>query len=485
MIESASEFIACPVHAQALEQPEGFALEGPDLSLSFDELDARVGLTGNRVLERGLVPGARVGIAAGNSAGYVVLLLALLRRGFVACPLNVRRPRLQLQEMAREIGCAAIIADPERNAAFEAPWPLEDLVGQPSGRAADTPRRIRLGRRATILFTSGSTGRPRAALHTYGNHWYNALGANENLPLAAGDRWLLSLPLYHVGGLGIVFRCMAAGAAVYVPEGSEPFAASVAARGITHLSLVPTQLRRLLDDPQGLRIDHLRGVLLGGAPVPGHLVRRALDRGLPIHTSYGLTETASQVTSTPPGAPERVLESSGRPLRFREISLAADGEIRVRGRTLFAGYVRGNSMALPLDDEGWFRTGDLGRIDEQGLLHVTGRRDNLFISGGENIQPEEIEAALVSLDEIEDAVVVPVSDPEFGARPVAVIRAGSASIDQESVRARLRGLLPGYMIPVAFIEEPAEPSKGNLKLDRRRLERHAAAWLASTRRGSA
>ena len=127
----------------------------------------------------------------------------------------------------------------------------------------------------------------------------------------------------------------------------------------------------------------------------------ALARGLPIHTSYGLTEMASQVTTTPPGASPGELRTAGRVLPGREVSISGGGEILVRGETLFAGYVDGEKVDRPLDADGWFHTGDLGDLDEDGYLRVLGRSDNLFISGGENIQPEEIEEALCSLEGVE------------------------------------------------------------------------------------
>ena len=135
-----------------------------------------------------------------------------------------------------------------------------------------------LDRPATIVFTSGSTGIPKAVLHSYGNYYYNALGCNRNLPLTAGDRWLLDLPLYHVGGLGILFRCLLAGATVVMPDGRETLDAVLERYEITHLSVVVTQLHRLLRQPESVRYPSLRYVVLGGSPVPLKLLSRASER---------------------------------------------------------------------------------------------------------------------------------------------------------------------------------------------------------------
>ncbi len=194
------------------------------------------------------------------------------------------------------------------------------------------------------------------------------------------------------------------------------------------------------------------------------LVDEAVGRGLPIHTSYGLTEMASQVATTPQGASSKELHTSGRALPGREVSISGTGEILVRGNTLFAGYVEGESLDRSLDEDGWFHTGDLGELDEEGYLRVLGRKDNLFVSGGENIQPEEIEEAIAGLPGVEAAVVVPVPDPEFGHRPVAFVRTKTDAVRLEHLARALEPVLPRFKIPVAFHGWPEE-SEG-MKVDR-------------------
>ena len=254
---------------------------------------------------------------------------------------------------------------------------------------------IPLQRPATIVHTSGSSGVPKAVLHSCGNHYYNALGSNANLPLTAEDRWLLDLPLHHVAGLGIVFRCLLAGAAVVMPDRGESLDAALDRYGITHLSAVPTQLRRLLKRPGSGRRAALRYLLVGGCEVPRKLLARARARGLPVFTSYGCTEMASQVTTTGIDSTAAQRLTSGRRLPYRRLRVDDEGEILLAAETLFMGYVERGEVTRPVDSGGWFATGDLGRVDEDGYLSVTGRRDNRFFCGGETIHPEEIERALV------------------------------------------------------------------------------------------
>jgi o-succinylbenzoate---CoA ligase len=175
---------------------------------------------------------------------------------------------------------------------------------------------------------------------------------------------------------------------------------------------------------------------------------------------------ASQVTTTPPGASHEELRTSGRPLPHREVGISSDGEILVRGETLFAGYVEGAAIDRPLDADGWFHTGDLGGLSENGYLGVMGRKDNLFVSGGENIQPEEIEEALSNLEGVEEAVVVPIPDPEFGTRPVAFVRMPDATVEGEMLTRALEAVLPRFKIPVAFHGWPEEGGLGGMKLNR-------------------
>ena len=434
--------------------------------VSYAELDRRVSAAGRRIGELGIEPGGRVALYMPKGVEYVVLLLALVRAGLVACPVSTRLPAGAVAPLLQEAGCPALISD------------AEDLVGAGGGISVldpgtlldgtgdeghPEPLEVRLGQPATVIFTSGSTGAPKAALHTFGNHYYSALGSNENITLRPDDRWLHSLPLYHVGGLSIIFRCLLAGATIALPEPDAPLGRSIPALRATHVSLVSTQLLRLLGEDADL--SGLEAVLMGGGPIPSSLVDRAVDLGLPIHTSYGLTEMASQVTTTPPEASREQLYTAGRVLTHREVRLSEGGEVLVRGRTLFAGYVRGGELDRPVDQEGWFRTGDLGEMDADGPLRVVGRRDNLFVSGGENVQPEEVEAALSRLEGVEEAVVVPISDDEFGARPVAFVRMVGGAGPPPSLVGELNKLLPRFEVPDAFHPWPDE-ARGAMKPDR-------------------
>jgi O-succinylbenzoic acid--CoA ligase len=469
-MESGATHVPCPLRAAAMASPVAPAVVGARGALTYGRLDLLVAGTEKRIARLGLGAGARVALYLLKDERYLVLLLALIRAGCVACPLSTRLPPAGVAPLLEKAACRALISSDEE--LLEATGvrklsPEELLADEPARGQPSEPLHIALDRPSTIVFTSGSSGAPKAALHTFGNHYYSALGSNANIELALGDRWLHSLPHYHVGGLSILFRCLLAGATVALPEPGAPLGEAVA--GATHVSLVSAQLLRLLRedfDP-----GELKAILLGGGPIPPPLIDEAASRGLPIYTTYGLTEMASQVTATPPGASREELHTSGRTLPHREISISNDGEILVRGETLFTGYVDGDTVDRSLDADGWFGTGDLGELDASGYLRVRGRTDNLFVSGGENVQPEEVEEALCRLEGVEDAVVVPIPDAEFGFRPVAFIRTAGGDMEPELLSRGLERTLPRFKIPVAFYGWPEEA--GGMKVDRPFFREHA------------
>jgi O-succinylbenzoic acid--CoA ligase len=464
-MESRNTEVSCPLRDRALATPDAPAIVGVGGVVGYAELDARVSAAVRRLRAAGCGTGTRVAFYLPTGERYVVLLWALLRIGAVACPLSTRLPPQGVAPLVQRAACSILISGNESLPDAISP----DALDVPSGLAgvdeshADQLR-LPLDRAATIIFTSGSSGRPKAALHTFGNHYYSALGSAANIVLSSGDRWLLSLPLYHVGGFSILFRCLLAGAAITIPNSSAPLGRSISTLGATHVSLVATQLRRLLAE----RADTggLKTILLGGGPVPDSLIDEAVSRDLPVHTSYGLTEMASQVTTTLPGASSAGLRTAGRVLPYREVSISGAREVLVRGDTLFAGYVEGDELERSTDEDGWFHTGDLGDLDREGYLRVLGRKDNLFISGGENIQPEEIEDALAQLEGVKRAVVVPVPDAEFGERPVAFVLMADGGAAPDGLASALEEELPRFKLPIAFYEWPEDADPGRAKVDR-------------------
>ncbi len=393
----------------------------------------------------------------------IALFCAAIGLRRVAVPLNYRLPDAALNDQLNFLKARAFFGTKER---ILPQWrPVPDLSPTvPEKSMKFMPDFIDDQQAVNLIFTSGSTGQPRAVVHAYGNHYFSAKGSAQNIPVHRGDRWLLSLPMYHVSGIAILFRTMMAGAAVILPDDSMTLAQNIVRFKPTHLSLVATQLHDLLQE-KNQRVDAIlrdaRAILTGGSAIPQNLLRQAYERHWPLVLSYGSSEMSSQITATAPNADFDEWLTSGRILPHREVRITADGEIQVRGKTLFLGYWQGNKLTRPLTDDGWFATGDVGHWDAKERLVVLGRKDRMFISGGENIFPEEIERALERMPQVIKATVVPVPDARFGQRPLAFVQVTSWQVKMErQFKDELRKFLPGYKIPVRILPWPSDAPQG-------------------------
>ncbi len=457
--------------------------------VTFKDLSCRVDETWSCLWKEGVREGQAVALLADGSLESLLLLLALIERGAVAFPLPLRYPDESLVAMCKAAGASTLI----RPGSEEAEKPGESLdqmrvlfgdelaassnCSRRDGRsteAAEKQRPSSPDRTVLGVHTSGSSGAPKAAALTYANLIFSALGANRMIRLQPGDRWLLTLPLYHVGGLGILFRCLLAGACVSIPDDPREIVRSMKRLGATHLSLVPTQLRRVLSDPdRDEALPGLKSVLVGGAATPDDLIDQALGAGLPLQLTYGLTEMGSQVaTSKPRGARPNSLSV----LPFRSVRIK-DGAILVRGETLFAGYVVDGHVKSAVDEAGWYHSGDMGDFDRDARLVVSGRIDDMFISGGENIHPGVIEAAANKIDGIDRSLVVSVRDAEYGERPVLFVQYSSEPLAEADVIGKLGQSLPSFMLPIAVLELPEIDELPLGKVSRRRLQGFAYNML--------
>jgi len=428
----------------------------------------------------------RVYLSTENTENLLKSMLALWMRGAVAVPLNQQIPEKQKMEMLQQIGCTFSYTELQYEFKSQ-PTSVNSLQPNPVGNsdavAGKEVNSINPKDWATIIFTSGSTGSPKAVVHSLANHFYNALGANERMPLNPGDRWLLSLPMSHVSGLAILFRTLLSGAAMVIPAKNVSLSKTLLSRSVTHLSLVPTQLRRLLQTTKGKdALCQLKLILLGGSSIPETLLDQSAQLGLNVQTTYGSTEMASQVATGKSGFYQV--------LPFREVRIAADNEVEVRGKSGFLGYLDGTGLHQPFDENGWFKTGDIGLwcskdTKNQGdveSLKITGRKDNMFISGGENIHPEEIERILLQFGKTEQAVVVAVEDTEFGARPVAFLKTGEY-FSESNLQNFLEKRLAKFKVPDLFLALP-ELIESEIKHNRVELSKFAQTQFDLWRKGN-
>jgi O-succinylbenzoic acid--CoA ligase len=452
------------------------ALIAGTAELNYNEYKAKVEETSERLSVIGIQGPKKIAVLSENTLEYVVLIMALIRNGAIVTPLSTYLTKNQISEYLHNIDCNTLLnsSDFARDSFDKIhTYEMDKIIkNSRSGARRSLPYSGSLEHEATILFTSGSTGEPKAVAHTLANHYYSALGAHENIPFQPGDRWLLTLPLYHVGGLAILFRAAVGGGAVVIPGAGETITRMVKRTKCTHLSFVATQLYRLVNDERPVNeLRKVKAVVLGGSAIPETLIQKGIELGLPLYVSYGSTEMASQITTTGKNDLPGRLFISGRPLKYRQLKIADDGEIMVRGETLSKGYVLDGTIQSHVSGQGWFKTGDTGEIRD-GYVTVTGRKDTMFISGGENIHPEEIERRLLSIDGVAHAVVVPVHSEEFGHRPVAfLIMEPGRPLNERSIKNKLRPVLPKFKIPVAFYSLPCTGAKISINHDRRKLRK--------------
>jgi O-succinylbenzoic acid--CoA ligase len=306
---------------------------------------------------------------------------------------------------------------------------------------------------------------------TYGNFWASAAGSAFNMGVLPSDRWLAVLPMFHVGGLSILTRSAIYGTTAVIHAAFDEHAVNHALRyeGVTLLSLVATMLRRMLDADGAPFPPSVRAVLVGGGPVSRDLLERALARGLPVLQTYGLTECTSQVSTLSPADAVSHTGSAGKPLVTTGLRVDAPpgepGEILVSGPTVTPGYWANPEATARAIRDGWLHTGDVGRIDADGFLYVLDRRDDLIVSGGENVYPAEVEGVLLQHPLIESAAVVGLPDAAWG-HVVAAAVVARPGFSPEEAAAWMRTRLAAYKVPRTFHILDALPMTASGKIQR-------------------
>lgn len=441
-------------------RPHALALRLGDEPLSWQQLCQRVDALAAGLTVQNVRPDDGVLLRAYNHPQTMLAWLALLQCGARILPVNPQLPRELIAALLPSFSLRhALLLTDEKPFAELAPLSLEQAEHAPN--VAWNADRL-----ATLTLTSGSSGLPKAAGHTFAAHLASADGVLTLMPYAESDDWLLSLPLFHVSGQGIVWRWLHHGARLTVRE-RMPLTQMLT--GCTHASLVPTQLWRLLNEGEPLT---LKAVLLGGAAIPVELAEQSRARGIRTFCGYGLTEFASTVCAKETDGEADV----GCPLPGREVKIV-DGEIWLRGKSMAAGYWRDGALTPLTNADGWFATRDRGELND-GRLTVLGRMDNLFFCGGEGIQPEEVERVIARHPQVEQIFIVPLDDAEFGQRPVAVVEGGEA-FDVTQMPMWAEDKLARFQQPVCWLMLPASLKTGGIKISRRAL----LAWVNATLRG--
>ena len=426
--------------ARTKASPHAIAIISGSQQWTYADLNEQVENICKR-LAGSIQPSQHVGVLLPNKTVYICLIHALARIGAVLVPLNTRLVWRELNWQVDQSDCQIVIysdatADIAHRLASRACklLPVESLLEKPEGKLSTPANVFQLENLQAIVFTSGTTGKPKGAMLTFANHFWSATGSAFRLGVNHNDRWLSCLPLYHVGGLAVIFRSCLYGTAVVLHERFETasISESLDSQEITLISLVPTMVHRLLDYRQGRAWPtQLRHLLLGGSAATNDLLERCKALKIPVSATYGLTEAASQVATSLSDQTGRKPGSAGKPLIFSSVTIVdkrgkaapvgQPGEIVVSGPTVMAGYYNDPQATADTLRDGRLHTGDVGYLDEDGDLWVLQRRSDIIISGGENIYPAEVESVISQHPDVAAVCVTGVPDREWGQRVGAMI----------------------------------------------------------------
>jgi len=441
--------------------------------ITYRELDSRTEAAAGLIVKSGVGPGDRYGVLAFNSVEFIELFLAAGRIGAIAVPLSTRATAHELRGIVADCTMAALFYGPEfEGVAVEL---MEDHAIPHSAPRPDTfqlpDHEERDGDIWCLLYTSGTTGKPKGVMIPRRQLFWNAYNTAINWGLREDDVTPLFTPLYHAGGLAaFMIPIFCVGGTVVLHSGFDPDTVwrIVEEEGCTVMLGVPTIYKMLMDTPRFATVDlsRVRWFISGGAPLPNYIIEAYQKRGVVMKQGYGMTEVGVNCFTMTVDESFRKPGSIGRPMMFTQIRLLDSssgcevaageiGEMLIRGPHVSAGYW--NNAAATLEtylDGGWLRTGDLARRDDDGFFYIAGRRKEMFISGGVNVYPAEIEAELVSHPEVSDAAVVAIEDETWGEVAVAFV-VGSATA--EELTDYLATRISKYKMPKRFIFVDALP----------------------------
>lgn len=332
------------------------------------------------------------------------------------------------------------------------------------------------------FFTSGTTSAPKIVPLRRRQMLAAAEASSRNFKPDPNHYWLLCMPLNHIGGISIILRSLIYGSSIYrMSNFNEVMVKEFLGENIRFqaASLVPTMLKRLLDDPLFKTHRDFKSILLGGGPISKSLLKKSAERGIPIVSSYGMTETCAQIIANPLLAPSGMytpLKSVGRPFPPNKMEIRSEsgeklgknqsGILWLKGPQVFDGYFNQENNEHKFDENGWFNTGDYGHINGFGHLFIESRRTDLIVTGGENVNPIEVEEALLNITSIDEAIVIGIPDEEWGQKVTAIVTLKNGdSPDIDLVRNALRGLLTDYKIPkeLKVVDQLPRTSTGKIK----------------------
>jgi len=458
---------------------------------SHGQFAERVRRAASALASLGVGAGDRVAWISGNHPSALETLYACGQLGAIWVPVNVRLTAPEVQYVLRDSGATVVVHGPAaqlprmdgtRWVAVEPPVPdgsvpWDELVAAAAPQPRDVP--VELDDPCLIMYTSGTTGKPKGAVLTHGNMTWNAVNQMLGFDFTPQERTLALAPLFHIGGLnGTVNPTLLRGGCAVVVRRFDPAETLriIEQQRVTSFFAVPTMLDAMARDPDFHTRDlsALRTIGAAGAAVPLPTLRTWLARGVTMQQAYGMTEAAPGCTVLDSADAQRKVGSAGKPLFFTGLRVVRPdgtdagpgevGEVVVRGPNVMAGYWNDPERTAEVLVEGWYHTGDAGSLDDEGYLYIHDRYRDMYISGGENVYPAEVESALLDLPEVVEAAVIGVPDERWGETGLAFVIT-ETDVDAEALRGRLRERLAAFKVPrhIRFVTELPKTATGKIR----------------------
>lgn len=471
------------------------AVFSKDFNINYSKLDKLSSVFSNSIYS--LVREQKyVGLFLDNSPEFIISVLALWKLGVVPVPLNLMAADKELISQINTAEISVIISNYSHLQKLEAiksfgskeieiiNYVINSLDDKEQKREVDFQQLLTsastTNNEAIVIFTSGATGKPKGIVHTFHSILSSIYNGNEILNHQPGDRWLASLPFYHIGGFQIICRALYYKAAVIIPQSlqTETILEAINEFKPSHASFVSTQLKRLLDNKIKPN-NELRCSLIGGGFIDKNLLLDAKESGWHPVKVYGSSETASFVCALSKNDIEEKGDSAGKPIgnnqtfvvdeKGEECSVQTEGEIVIKSESLFKYYLRNDSETTSKLKLGSYFTGDLGYRDEDGFLFITGRKNEMIVTGGKNVNPIEVESAILKYLGIVDTAVFPVDDVEWGEIVCAAI-VTSVKIDTNNLITFLKKEISSYKVPKKIFIEDGLSRTAMGKIERMKLK---------------
>lgn len=465
------------IKKQAALAPTRTAVTNGTTSLSFAQLAQTTAQLDRKLAALGALKGQRVALLTDNSLAGYLTAMALLNAGKTIVWLN---RRLSAQELNYQLADSQVTVclyedQLDVNGLNCQTISLSQVKAAPE-QAFTACSDFNTTAAASIMYTSGTTGQPKGVVQTFGNHFSSATASALNLGVTPADEWLCTVPIFHISGFSIMMRGLIYGMTVRLTNrfDAEEIHQMLVNEPITMISVVPYMLKKLLAVKQAGQASYnqqFRGMLLGGGPIDQATLKQCQELNISVVQSYGMTETCSQIVALSFADAPQHIGSSGKPLFLTQLRLAEDtNEIQIKTPALSPAYLgQPEKRAAKTTADGWFKTGDIGHFDADGFLYIHGRGDDMIISGGENIFPDEVEAAYAQCPFAADIAVIGVNDDQWEQKPVAFVIPNEQTLLARDLIDYGRERLAHYKVPKNFYLIDQFPRNASGKLQRFKL----------------